>query len=140
MTFGAGVLLWAEPPTRGWSSKPLLAAEGVPAVEEVRLEYVDAASVADGAGYDCLVLPDGACEWCPNGSRIRLALVGSPGQSLPQAQSRTLLAVFGVMTQRYGLDLECVRLDPASDARLHPELPAAAHGLAELLVRKGIVP
>ncbi len=59
---------------------------------------------------------------------------------MPDAQCRTLLAVFGVMTQRHGLDLERVWLDPASDARLHPELPAAAHRLVALLVRKGIVP
>jgi hypothetical protein len=48
--------------------------------------------------------------------------------------------VFGSMTQRHGLDLRRVWLHPASDARLHPELPPAAHELCNLLVRKSIVP
>jgi len=140
MTFGAVVLLELEPPTRGWSAGTLLMAESVTAVDDVRIEYVDAASAVDGGGYDCLVSPDGACEWRPNGPRIRLAVVGSAGQGLPEAQGRTLLAVFGALTQRYGLELERVWLDPASDARLHPELPAPAHRLVELLTRKGLVP
>jgi hypothetical protein len=140
MTFGAAVLLELEPPTRGWSAGTLLMAESVAAVDEVRIEYVDAGRAADRAGYECLVLPDGACEWRPNGPRIRLAVVGSTGQAFPEAQGRTLLAVFGALTQRHGLELEGVWLDPASDARLHPELPAPAHRLVELLARKGIVP
>ena len=140
MTFGAATLLWLEPVTHGWSSGALLMAESVPRVEEVRIEYADDGAAGHTVGYDCLVLPDGKCEWRPNGPRIRLALVGSEDAPMPEAQCRTLLAVFGVMTQRHGLDLEQVWLDPASDARLHPELPAAAHRLVELLVRKGIVP
>lgn len=141
MTIGAAFLLWLEPPVRGWSSGTLLMAESVPAIEDVRVEYVDTEDATAGiSGYDCVVLPDGACEWRPSGTRIRLAVIGRAGQPLPEAQSRTLLAVFGSMAQRHGLDLERVWLDPASDARLHPELPAAAHGLVELLVRKGIVP
>jgi hypothetical protein len=139
MTFGAAVLLALEPPTRGWPAGSLLMAESAPPVEEVRIEYVEAPTLAEDVSYDCLVLPDGACEWHPDGARIRLALVGSPDQALPEAQSRALLAVFGVMTQRHGLDLRRVCLAPASDARLHPDLPAAAHALADLLMRKGII-
>lgn len=134
------MLLWLEPPTHGWSSGTLLMAESVPGVEEVRIEYVADEATGRAGGYDCLVLPDGTCEWRPDGPLVRLASVGSLGASMPDTQCRTLLAVFGVMTQRHGLDLERVWLDPASDARLHPELPAAAHRLVALLVRKGIVP
>jgi hypothetical protein len=116
-------------------------AESVPAVAEVRIDYVDDVAAGRAAAYDCLVLPDGACEWHPRGPRIRLALVGSEQDApMPEEQCRTLLAVIGVMTQRHGLELEHVWLDPASDARLHPELPDAAHTLVELLVRKSIVP
>lgn len=140
MTLGAAVLLWLEPPTHGWSSGTLLMAENGPGVAEVQIEYVAEPDAELAGRYDCLVLPDGTCEWRPNSPRVRLALVGSGEQPLPEEQCRTLLAVFGVMTQRHGLDLEQVWLDPASDARLHPELPAAAHRLVELLVRKGIVP
>lgn len=140
MTFGATVLLELEPPTRGWSAGTLLMAESVAAVDDVRIEYVDAATAGDSVGYDCLVLPEGACEWRPNGPRIRVAVVGSAGHAFPEAQARALLAVFGALTQRHGLELERVWLDPASDARLHPELPVPAHRLVELLVRKGIVP
>jgi hypothetical protein len=140
MTFGAAVLLWLEPPTHGWSSGTLLMAESVAAVEEVRIEYVGDEAAGRAAAYDCLILPDGTCAWRPSGPRVRLAVVGAHDGPLPEAQCRTLLAVFGVLTQRHGLDLEQVWLDPASDARLHPELPAAAHTLVELLVRKGIVP
>jgi hypothetical protein len=140
MTFGAAVLLWLEPPTHGWSSGTLLMAESVPAVEEVRIEYVNGQTAGGAVGYDCLVLPDGTCEWHPTGPRIRLAVVGPDEATMLEAQCRTLLAVLGTMTQRHGLTLAQVWLDPASDARLHPELPAGAHGLVELLVRKGIVP
>ena len=140
MTFGAAVLLWLEPPTHGWSSGTLLMAESGPDVAEVRIEYVADRGAGRVVEYDCLVLPDGTCEWRPNGPQVRLALLGSEEGPMPEAQCRTLLAVFGVMTQRHGLDLGQVWLDPASDARLHPELPAAAHRLVELLVRKGIVP
>jgi hypothetical protein len=140
MTLGAAVLLWLEPPTPGWSSTTLLLAESVCAVDEVQIEYVGPNAGSDPAAYDCVVRPSGECTWRPTGSRVRLSVVGSEGLRLPEAQAKTLLAVFGSMTQRHGLDLDRVWLHPASDARLHPELPAQAHDLCDLLVRKGIIP
>ena len=140
MTIGAAVLLWMEPPTPGWSSETLLMAESARAVDEVRIEYVMPDAAIDLADRDCAVLPSGECDWRPQGSRIRLAVIGSEASELSQAQAEMLLAVFGTLTQRHGLELERVWLHPASDARLHPELPAQAHDLCDLLVRKGIVP
>jgi len=140
MTLGAAILLWLEPPTFVWSSGSLLMAESVRPVEDVRIEYVGPAATVDPGAYDCVVRPSGECAWRPRGPRTRLVVIGSEGQRLPQVQAQTLLAVFGSMTQRHGLDLGRVWLDPASDARLHPELPAQAYDLCDLLVRKGIVP
>jgi hypothetical protein len=140
MTLGAAVLLGLEPPTPGWSSGTLLLAESGYAVEEVQIEYGGPDAPVDPTAYDCAVLPSGECAWRPSGPRIRLAVIGSEAPRLPQAQAKALLAAFGSMTQRHGLDLDSVWLHPASDARLHPELPAQAHDLCDLLVRKGIVP
>lgn len=136
MTVGASVLLWIEPSTRGWSSATLLMAESARAIQEVQIVYTRAG--VDPGSYECMVLPGGQCKWRPNGSRIRLVVIGSDAPELPRAQAETLLAVFGSMTQRHGLDLDRVWLHPASDARLHPELPVQAHDLCDLLVRKGI--
>jgi hypothetical protein len=140
MTLGAAVLLGLEPPTRGWSATTLLMAERVRAIEDVQVQYADPDAVVDPNAYDCVVWPSGECQWQPHGPRICLAVMGSGSQPLPHTQAETLLAVFGSMTQRHGLDLRRVWLHPASDARLHPELPPAAHELCNLLVRKSIVP
>jgi hypothetical protein len=140
MTIGAAVLLWLEPPTPGWSPATLLMAESARAVDEVQIEYAMADAAIGSVDYDCVVLPSGDCVWRPQGPRVRLAVIGSEASELSQAQAQTLLAVFGTLTQRHGLQLERVWLHPASDARLHPELPAQAHDLCDLLVRKGIVP
>ena len=140
MTVGAAALLWLEPPTPGWASATLLMAESGRAIEEVRIDFAASGTLGDPSGYDCAVYPSGECDWRPRGARIRLLVAGSGPQGLPSAQAEKLLAVFGSMTQRHGLNLERVWLHPASDARLHPELPVAAHDLCDLLVRKGIVP
>lgn len=140
MTLGSIALFWLEPPTPGWSSSPLLMAETVRGLEEVRVDFADRADGANSDEYDCVILADGECEWRPRGSRIRMLVIGSDADSMPDMQARTLLAVFGSMNQRYGLDLHSVWLHPLSDARLHPELSASAHDLCDLLVRKGIIP
>lgn len=140
MTIGAAVLLWLEPPTPGWSSSTLLMAETVRDLEEVRIDFANVSDAVDHADYDCVILPDGECQWRPRGSRVQMLVVGDNREQISDAQSRTILAVFGSMNQRHGLDLRGVWLHPASDARLHPELPAHAHGLCALLERKGIIP
>jgi len=140
MTFGAALLLWLEPTTPGWSATTLLMAESGRAIEDVQVEFIDSGNVLDAADCDCVVMPDGTCQWRPAETRIRLAVVAPAGDQLSKAQAETLLAVFGTMTQRHGLDLKHVWLHPSSDARLHPELPASAYDLCDLLVRKGIIP
>lgn len=140
MTLGAALLLWMEPESPGWSKTTLLMAESVPAVEEVRIEYLEPLTREHLETFDCLVLPDGQCDWRPRQGAIRLGVVGINAQPLSEKQKYTLLAVVGSLSQRHGLDIKRVWLDPSSDARLHPELPDGARGLAELLVRKGIIP
>lgn len=140
MTLGAAFLLWLEPATPGWSSGALLMAESARAVEDVRIDYAEDLDAIDPRAFDCVIYPDGRCDWNPRDARIRLLVLASEPQGMTPAQAEKLLAVFGSMTQRHGLDLRRVWLHPASDARLHPELPAAAHDLCDLLVRKGIVP
>jgi len=140
MTLGAVTLLWLEPPARGWTSSTLLMAESVPVIDEVRVEYLEQLTSERVEQYDCIVLPDGQCDWRPSGGLIRLGVVGDSEQMLSDSQCRTLLAALGSMTHRRRLNLDQVWLDPASDARLHPELPSGAHCLVDLLVRKGVIP
>jgi hypothetical protein len=140
MTLGAAALLWLEPPTPGWSSSTLLMAETVRGLEEVRIDFTGLGDGLNTGDYDCVVKPDGECEWRPRGSHISMLVVGSDDDAMPATQARTLLAVLGSMSQRHGLDLGGVWLHPLSDARLHPELPRSAHDLCDLLVRKGIIP
>ena len=140
MTVGAVALLWLEPPTPGWSSATLLMAESAHRIDEVRVEFVGPEAEPDPATYDCAILPSGDCTWKPRGAQIRLLVLASDEPKLPRSQAEMLLAVFGSLTHRHGLNLDRVWLHPASDARLHPELPAQAHDLCDLLVRKGIVP
>jgi len=138
MTAGVTLLLWLEPAAPGWSRTTLLMAESARAVESVQIEYLAPGAPGAASDYDCLVMPGGQCVWRPSGPQVRLAVVGSDGP-MPEAQARQLLAVFGNLTQRHGLDLGRVWLHPGSDARLHPELPVAAHDLCALLVRKGVI-
>jgi hypothetical protein len=140
MTAGAALLLWLEPPVNGWSESTLLMAETVPAIAEVRVEFVQPLTHENLQNYDCILLPDGQCDWRPQGGeKLRLAVVGIPDEEMSEEQSRTLLQVFGSMTQRHALSLKNVWLDPASDARLYPDLAAGAHSLTNLLVRKGLI-
>ena len=140
MTVGAAALFWLEPATPGWGQSNLLMAETDRGLQEVRVDFASFDDKFNGDDYDCVVLPDGECEWRPRGSRISLLVVGADAESMPTDQARTLLAVFGSMNQRHGLDLGGVWLNPVSDARLHPELPGPAHDLCDLLVRKSIIP
>ncbi len=137
MTIGATLLLWLEPPMPGWASNTLLMAESSRNVAEVQIDYV--AAPADRDFFDCIIGPDGQCIWEPRSSHVRVAVIATNAPTLPQAQAETLLAVFGTLEQRHGLDLAQVWLHPASDARLHPELSEQAHDLCQLLLRKGIV-
>ena len=141
MTLGAALLLWLEPPVTGWSESTLLMAETVPEIEEVRIEYVQPLTHEYIPYYDCFVFPDGGCDWRPRSSKLRLAVVGvDPAEPMSDSQARTLLSVFGSLTQRHGLALQGIWLDTESDSRLHPELSPGAHSLTELLVRKGLIP
>jgi hypothetical protein len=140
MTIGAAALLWLEPPTPGWSSATLLMAESVRPIEDVQIDYVEPGSAEGPAAYDCVIAPSGQCTWRPQGPQVRMAVIGAESGRMTREQAEKVLAVFGSLSQRHGLDLERVWLHPASDARLHPELPAPAHDLCDLLVRKGIIP
>ena len=139
MTIGATVLLWMEPPSPGWSPATLLMAESAHNVDEVRVEFVAADALPEPGTYDCAILPNGDCTWDPQSAQIRLVVVSSDEPALPRAQAEMLLSVFGSLNHRHGLNLEHVWLHPSSDARLHPDLPAQAHDLCDLLVRKGVI-
>ena len=115
-------------------------AERAHPIRDVRIDYAENVETVLANQYDCVIRPDGTCDWRPQGGRIGLLVIGSRAGALSDDQSLALLAVLGAMHQRHRLDLERVWLDPASDARLHPELSPAAHELVNLLVRKRIIP
>lgn len=140
MTVGAACLLWLEMPTRGWSPTTFLMAERGRPVEDVLIEYVGPEQPFNPADYDCAVYSDGRCDWRPRQPHIRLAVVGSGGERLGQAQAGSLLAALGSMSRLRGLDLSRVRLHADSDARVDSDASPQARDLRDLLVRKGIIP
>lgn len=139
MTLGAGVLLWLEPPTRGWAKSSLLMAENGQPIEHVVIEYQPPGEPVVASDYDCLVFPDGECEWRATSARLRLLVVGADADTLAPKQARALLMVLGNLSQGRRDVAAFVQLDPDSDARLIADLSPQAHALTDLLVRKGIV-
>ena len=139
MTLGAGVLLWLEPPARGWSQGPLLLAEDGHTFQGVVIDYSRPGEPVVPDDYGCLVFPDGQCEWHPNSTLLRVLVVGSPDAALADAQARALLMLLGNVSHGRQDVASWVRLNPASDARLVSDLPPQARALTRLLTRKGIV-
>jgi len=137
MTLGAAVLLAMESRAVRWSSPPTPPARTGQRLDGVRIEYIASGRLIDD-GFDCLVFADREPAWRPNGGTIRLGVVGSGDERLPARQAQQLLAVLGSMTGA-GLSLDRVHLDPASDGRLHPDLPPQARDLCDLLLRKQLV-
>jgi len=140
LTLGAGVLLWLEPPVRGWSESALLMARnGVP-VEQVEIVYVPDSVAVSPQRYDCVIYADGHSEWQASGSHIRLAVVGDEdSERLGRRQAQALLAVLGNLEQGWRLGAGRVRLAPESDPRVRPQAPPATQELMQLLLKKGII-
>jgi hypothetical protein len=139
MTLGAGALLWLEPPARGWDESSLLSAESGRPIEHVVVEYLAPGEPVVPGDYDCLVFPDGECEWRAAGGRLQLLVVGTDTEVVEAAQARALLMVLGNLSQGRRDVTAFVQLHPDSDARLVDDLSPQAHALTDLLVRKGIV-
>lgn len=140
MTAGARILLWLEPgSSENTAAAPLTAADGTP-VEDVVISLALPGDIDQGA-TDCLVWPDGKCEWQARGTHVRMVVVGSAERdsALPEAQKRNLLAALGSMTQARGWALVPVRLDSASDVRCNSTLSQQAADLYALLADKGII-
>lgn len=138
MTAGALLLLWLEPqPPRRTGIPALMAASGT-TVETVTIEYGPQREVST-AGVGCLILPSGQWDWTPDGPHLRLMVVGSGAEVLPDAQKKALLTVLSSLRLRQGDRPLRVRLQPASDVRVTPALPREARDLCDLLQRKGWV-
>lgn len=136
---GAGLLLWMEPPARGWAEARLLVGQGGATVEEVLIEYAAFGESVRSGDYDCLIYEDGTCEWRPRGARLRLLVVGSALDTLPDAQVRSLLAVIGTIGQNNRGGRAQIHLHAEHDARRTANLPAQAAALTELLIRRGVI-
>ena len=143
MTAGALLLLLLEPrpaPADVSATVPLTARAGTP-VEDVLIEFA-APDAGAARNADCLILPDGTCDWRADGlsgPRVRLAVVGSNANGLPDEQKRSLLAVLDNLRQGRAGRMLRVRLHPGFDARLRPVLPPEVRDLCDLLVRKGMI-
>lgn len=140
MTFGAALLLWLEPERQRWPDDRLLMAERGGRVESVVIEVVPASPELNPAEFDCVILPDGACDWRPRGPHVRLAVIDDGREALPREQAGTLMAALGAMSQTRGLNLVHVGLLPAADGGGSADSPGLASDLRRLLVRKGILP
>lgn len=139
MIIAAGALRLLEPPQPAWASAPADVDHLHSNIEAVEIEYVAAGTPVDLSRFDCLIYADGAHEWRPRSTRVRVGVVGGASGALSPLQSKKLLAVLGSMWQSHGLDLARVELDPNSDPRQRPDVPAPARDLYSMLVRKGIV-
>lgn len=142
MTLGAAVLMMLETPTVGWPQDARLMADRGGRIEAATLFYIPFGEPVSQLEFDGLISQDGEVIWEPrDGVRdVCLAVYGSPDDStMPEAQQRAVLRVLGAMKQQRGLELAQVRLDPDSDVRYRPELPAQAEALRNLLLRKNII-
>ncbi|MFH1748646.1 MAG: hypothetical protein ABIG44_16550 [Planctomycetota bacterium] len=144
MTAGARVLLWLESgPPSAEAFTPIAAtataADGSP-VEEVIISCLRPGEI-DLQVADCLIWPDGHCEWQARGTHILMVVVGleDPEATMTEVQKKHTLLALGSMTQARGWDLVPVRLDPYSDTRRDATLPRQASDLCDLLVSKGII-
>jgi len=140
MTLGAAVLLWLEGPPPRWAPQTLLLAETQLRITDATIEYVPPGEVVALDGYDGVITPGDGSRWEPQSGHVRIAVVGSPGDRLDESQALNLLKILGTLNRRDGLEFARVRLDPNSDPRQRPDLPAQARELSDLLVRKGIIP
>lgn len=139
MTVAAWVLLRLEPRAPRYAPDTLLMAERSTPITSVLIEYDTIEAMDDPSAYDCIVLADGACIWQPQSARIRLLVLGTPENAMTDAAAETLLTALGSMSQARGLDPLRVTLDSASDPARATDLPAGAHRLRALLVRKGLI-
>lgn len=140
MTLGAAVLLMLEGPPARWSPQTLLLAETKLRVSDATIEYVPLGEVIALDGYDGVITAGDGSRWEPQSEHVRIAVVGTGGERLDESQALNLLKILGTLTSNNGLELGRVRLDPNSDPRQRPDLPAQARDLSDLLVRKGIIP
>jgi hypothetical protein len=151
MTVGAQVLLsfesWFGAPPTHWEGDVRLSAERGNPVQHVEISYITKLADLDELGLDdhgrdsvCVIGPAGEVDiWRPAGPRVRLMVIGSSEDRLPDEQKRTLLATLGSLSEASGVDLVRVRIASGSDVRRNPDLPMQAHDLRELLVRKKII-
>ncbi|MBK8915935.1 MAG: hypothetical protein IPM64_15305 [Phycisphaerales bacterium] len=143
MTFGAALLLWLEPRGPRWSGGAPLVAQRGQAIESVTIEYARDGDAVPLAEFACAVFPDGSCRWEPRGGHVRMLVIGSAGAELPAEQARSVLAVFGSMSDNHSLDVRPsagrIRLDPNSDPARRSDLPRQAQSLRELLARKQFI-
>jgi hypothetical protein len=150
MTFGAVALLALEkrlvPGKPSFRGSTLLMAEREMRVREVEVNYartaddVPALSVdLEGSDSVCVIDTAGEPHWQQAGPRIQLVLIGTDGDTLGDAQKRTLLGALGTLNQASGMELVPVRLTAGSDDRVTADLPAQARDLRLLLERKGII-
>ena len=139
MTVGALVLLALEPSRPAWPGPRLLMAEGGTRVSSATLEVLGPNAESDLAQFDGVIFPDGQLAWAPKSSDVIIGIVSHSQGGLPEAQSSQVLSVLGNLRFGGGLELSGIALAASSDPLQHPDLPATAHELRGLLVRKGFI-
>jgi hypothetical protein len=137
MSIGAALLFLME--GSSWSRPARGAARAEGEVRSVAIGYVPTGAMLDENAYDCVIDAEGVRRCAVRGPTFRVAIVSDGAARLDPAIQRDLLRVLAWLMQTHGLTRDQVRLADASDARLHPSLPADAHDLKDLLVSREFV-
>ncbi len=132
-------LFLCETPTHDWARSGADLHTNGWSIESVMIETATFAQDVDPRAYDCAILPDGRCYWQPASSRLRLAIVGRPGEAMKKPQARTLLRVLGVLKREHGLDLQNVSLIRLNEFEASQHATALKLDLRDLLLKKGII-
>lgn len=139
MTLGAAALRWMEAPPREWPERTLMMAATNEHFEDLTIELAPADSAFTTDAYDCVIAANGEAVWQPFQSNLRMLILVDKTGGLSKLQAENVLKVLGNMSIHGQLALSRVFIDPASDPRLNPHAPSAAHDLLSLLVRKGVI-
>lgn len=139
LTIGAGLLLWMEPRYAGIrTGTPLLMMQGAATFESLEIEFLEAGRRFATLDYDCLIPAEGELVWNPQGTALRLLVVGQKDR-LTNRQARQLNELISNLQQNNGLDPANVRLAHGSDPRTSRAVPVGAQEMAALLRRNGMI-
>jgi hypothetical protein len=140
MTAGARILLWLEPAPAITEPLTSLTAVGGEPIEDVLIEYAPPGEPLDDSA--CLIWPDGHRDGEQLGPRVRLVVVGTEKDALPEQQKHSLLTALGSIAwcqSAREAEAPIIHLDRSSDPRVTKVLRTQARELYDMLVAKRFI-